>query len=106
FEVAADGSFAWPDRHIPREWAMASVERVAHVRKVMGEDFDICLDIHGNLGVTDAVTYGRLLAEYRPFFYEEPVETTNPETLAKVSREVKMPIAGGERLYTRNQFRP
>ncbi len=106
FEVTADGAFAWPDRHIPRDWAMQSVARVAHVRKVMGDDFDICLDIHGNLGVTDAVSYGRLLAEYRPFFYEEPVETTNPETLAKVSREVNMPIAGGERLYTRYQFRP
>ena len=55
------------------------------LKQVQEEDFDIWLDIHGNLGVTDAVSYGRLLAEYRPFFYEEPVETTNPATLKKVS---------------------
>jgi galactonate dehydratase len=100
------GDFEFPPRHIPRDWASLGVDRVRAVREAVGPDLDICLDIHGNLGTTDAITYGRLLEEYRPFFYEEPVESTNIETTVKVGEQVKIPIAGGERLYTRYQFRP
>ncbi|HRY26468.1 MAG: mandelate racemase/muconate lactonizing enzyme family protein [Geminicoccaceae bacterium] len=100
------GDFEFPPRHIPRDWAMLGVRRVEAIRKAVGDDLDICLDIHGNLGTSDAVTYGRLLEASRPFFYEEPVETTNVDSLVKVMENVKIPIAGGERLYTRYQFRP
>jgi galactonate dehydratase len=106
FEMDENGNFRFPHRHIPRDWALLGVERVKAIREAVGPDFDICLDIHGNLGTMDAVTYGRLLAEHRPFFYEEPVDPMNVDSMVKVGREVPIPIAGGERLYTRYQFRP
>ncbi|WGF87813.1 mandelate racemase/muconate lactonizing enzyme family protein [Marinivivus vitaminiproducens] len=106
FEADRDGVFMWPKRHIPREWGLLAVDRVRAVREAVGPDFDICLDIHGNLGTTDAIIYGRMLAPHRPFFYEEPVDPNNVDSMEKVSREVEIPIAGGERLYTRYQFRP
>ena len=100
------GAIEFPPRHIDREWALSAVARVAAVRDAVGESIDIMLDLHGNLGPTDAIQYGRMLEPYRPFFYEEPVDPTNVECTLKVGREVEMPIAGGERLYTRYQFRP
>ncbi|WP_191058402.1 mandelate racemase/muconate lactonizing enzyme family protein [Geminicoccus harenae] len=106
FEMNKAGQFEFPDRHIPRDWALLAVDRVRAIREAAGPDFDICLDIHGNLGTTDAITYGRMLAEYRPFFYEEPVDPGNFDSMVKVGEAVPIPIAGGERLYTRYQFRP
>jgi galactonate dehydratase len=106
FEIHPDGHFEFPRRHIPREWALLGIERVRAVREAVGDDVDVLLDIHGNLGTTDAITYGRLLEPYRPFFYEEPVDPMNVESMKKVADRVSIPIAGGERLYTRYQFRP
>lgn len=106
FEMDKEGNFRFPHRHIPRDWALLGVKRVKAIREAVGPEFDICLDIHGNLGTMDAITYGRLLAEHRPFFYEEPVDPLNVDSMAKVGEEVPLPIAGGERLYTRYQFRP
>lgn len=47
-----------------------------------------------------------MLEEFRPFFYEEPVDPLNAACMKKVADNVRIPIAGGERLYTRYQFRP
>jgi len=83
-----------------------AVERVKAVREAVGPDVDILVEIHGNLGTTSAIALGRELAQFKPYFYEEPVDPMNPACMEKVSREVPIPIAGGERLYTRYQFRP
>lgn len=101
-----DGTFEWPRRHIDDELMNIAVERVKTVRKTAGSDFKILIEIHGNLGTTDAIRLGRRLEEYNIFFYEEPVDAMNVECMKKVSENVHIPIAGGERLYTRYQFRP
>ena len=106
FGTTPDGRWEYPRRHIDRDWALLAVRRVAAIRQAVGDEVDILLDLHGNLGTTDAITYGRMLEEYRPFFYEEPVDAMNSACMKKVSENVRMPIAAGERLYTRYQFRP
>jgi galactonate dehydratase len=106
FGTTPDGRWEYPRRHIDRDWALLAVRRVEAIRRAVGDDVDILLDIHGNLGTTDAITYGRMLEASRPFFYEEPVDPMNVECTKKVSENVRIPIAGGERLYTRYQFRP
>ncbi|MFO1071092.1 MAG: mandelate racemase/muconate lactonizing enzyme family protein [Geminicoccaceae bacterium] len=106
FGTTPDGRWHYPHRHIDRDWALLAVRRVEAVRKAVGPDVDILLDLHGNLGTTDAILYGRMLEASRPFFYEEPVDPMNVECMRKVSENVKIPMAAGERLYTRYQFRP
>ncbi|MEZ5860839.1 MAG: mandelate racemase/muconate lactonizing enzyme family protein [Geminicoccaceae bacterium] len=106
FGTTADGRWEYPRRHIDRDWAMLAVRRVEAIRKAVGDEVDILLDIHGNLGTTDAIIYGRMLEASRPFFYEEPVDPMNAAAMKKVSDNVRIPIAAGERLYTRYQFRP
>jgi galactonate dehydratase len=79
--------------------------RMAAVREAVGPAVDICIEVHGVLGVTSAIAMGRRLVQYRPFFYEEPVHALNVDAMLKVSRNVPLPIAAGERLYTRFGFR-
>ncbi|MFO7697518.1 MAG: enolase C-terminal domain-like protein [Anaerolineae bacterium] len=57
------------------------------------------------LSVTDAIAWGRRIVELRPFFYEEPVDAMNVDAMLKVSQNVPIPIAAGERIYTRYGFR-
>ena len=52
-----------------------------------------------------AIEYINAIAGYRPYFVEEPVPQENVDALAEVRRAVRVPIATGERLVTRHQFR-
>lgn len=105
--VTADGKWEWVRRAIddPKRFRLA-VDRVKAVREAVGPDVDILIEMHGNLGVTDAILLGREYEPLRPYFYEEPVDPMNVESMKKVSENVKIPIATGERLYTRYGFRP
>jgi galactonate dehydratase len=68
--------------------------RMAAVREAVGPDVDICVEVHGVLGVTSAIAMGRRLVQYRPFFYEEPVHALNVDAMLKVSR-FRSPRASG-----------
>ncbi|HHX65730.1 MAG TPA: mandelate racemase/muconate lactonizing enzyme family protein [Chloroflexi bacterium] len=105
FNVHPDGTYGRHTRVLSRERADLAYERVKAVREAVGPDVDILVEVHGNLGVTSAIEMGRCLADLRPFFYEEPVDAMNVDVMLKVSKNVPMPIAAGERLYTRYGFR-
>lgn len=77
---------------------------VAKVRHAVGEKTDILIEVHGRLSVSCAVEMGRRLEKYRPAFYEEPVTPNSLESLLEVKRQLRFPIAAGERLYTLEDF--
>jgi galactonate dehydratase len=87
------------------EKADLAFERVRAVREAVGPKVDILVEVHGNLGPTSAIQMGKRLEALRPFFYEEPVDGMNVECMKKVADNVDIPIAAGERLYTRYGFR-
>jgi len=105
FGFEPDGSWHYPKRYLEPEKAKRAYERVKAVREAVGPDVDILIEVHGNLGVTSAIQMGKCFEEFRPFFYEEPVDAMNVECMKKVSENVNIPIAAGERLYTRYGFR-
>jgi len=84
---------------------MAS-DRVAAMREAVGPKVDIIIEIHSYLGVNSAIQLGRVLEQYNILYYEEPVYPMNVKNMALVARSVKMPIASGERIYTRWGYRP
>lgn len=106
FAVRPDGIWDYSERFLNPERANLAEARVRAVRQAIGPDVDILVEVHGNLGTTSAIQMGKRLEAYKPFFYEEPVDPMNMECMQKVSENVNIPIAGGERLYTRYQFRP
>jgi galactonate dehydratase len=92
-------------RLLEPERADLAYERVRAVREAVGPDVDVLVEVHGYLGVSDAIAWGRRIVELDPFFYEEPVDAMNVDAMAKVAQNVPIPLAAGERLYTRYGFR-
>ncbi|MFN8486701.1 MAG: galactonate dehydratase [Caldilineaceae bacterium] len=78
---------------------------MAAIREAVGNDVDIMIDCHGRHSLANAIEFCRVLAPYRPYFIEEPVPPENVATLAEVRRASPVPIATGERLVTRYEFR-
>jgi galactonate dehydratase len=83
----------------------AAVARLAAVREACGPDFGIAVDFHGRLHRGMAKVLAKELEPYRPMFIEEPVLPENGEGLREVARHTTVPIAVGERLYTRWDFK-
>ena len=80
-------------------------ERMRMVREAVGDDVDIMLDCHGRFTSADAIKVGMLVEPYKPLFFEEPVPPEDVDAMVKVSRSLRIPIATGERLYTRWGFK-
>ncbi|MEM3694302.1 MAG: galactonate dehydratase [Candidatus Bathyarchaeia archaeon] len=75
------------------------------LREAVGEDVALMVHEHGNLSPSTAIALARALEPYNPFWFEEPVQPENIDAMAEVARSTKIPIASGERLYTRFGFR-
>jgi galactonate dehydratase len=78
---------------------------VAAVREAAGDEADIMVDLHGRTTPAMAIQVGRALEPYRPWFLEEPCQPGDVEAIAEVARALPIPIATGERLATRHEFR-
>ncbi|NOZ29955.1 MAG: galactonate dehydratase [Chloroflexi bacterium] len=105
FAIRPDGTWRYPRRALDRELADLAFARVKAVREAVGPEVDILIEVHGNLGTTSAIQMGRRFEPLKPFFYEEPVDALNVDAMKKVADNVDIPIAAGERLYTRYGFR-
>jgi len=93
-------------RSIDREAEELAVARVRAVREAVGPAVDVLLDMSEELTPEAAIRLGRKVEEFDIFFFEEPVDPFDVAALKKVSEHVNLPIAVGERLYTRYGFRP
>jgi galactonate dehydratase len=89
----------------PRQLVRA-IERVAAMREAVGPDVDIAVDGHQRFYPQTAIAIARELEPLRILFFEEPVPSDNMDALAKVAAGVRVPLATGERIYTRWGFRP
>ncbi|MBY0223165.1 galactonate dehydratase [Sporosarcina aquimarina] len=81
------------------------LERVAMIREGLGVDFGIGIDFHGRVHKPMAKILAKELEQYRPMFIEEPVLAENNEALKEVARHSNIPIATGERMYSRWDFK-
>lgn len=75
------------------------------MREAMGDDADIIIEIHSLLGTNSAIQFAKAIEKYRIFLYEEPIHPLNSDNMQKVSRSTTIPIATGERSYTRWGYR-
>lgn len=82
------------------------VDRVAAVREVLGPDNDVAVDFHGRVSYGMARRVLPLLEPYLPLFVEEPLVPEAGAQLRRVVESTSIPIATGERLYSRWEFRP
>lgn len=80
--------------------------RLKAMREAVGPDVDIIVEAHALTDTTSAIQYGKMIEELGIFFYEEPVMPLNPKQMKKVADNVNIPVAAGERIYTRWGYLP
>ena len=80
------------------------VESVRQYREAVGNDVDLCIEMHRQLTVAEAIIFGRAIEKYNPMFYEDPVRPDNFDDMAQVADKVAIPIATGERFHTLQEF--
>jgi galactonate dehydratase len=80
-------------------------ERFAELRAAVGDACDIGIDFHGAISPQTARLLIKVLEPYQPMFIEEPVNCQEVEVMADIARGTHLPIATGERIYTKWGFR-
>jgi galactonate dehydratase len=78
---------------------------VRAVREAVGPDVDLMVDLHARTLPPMAIQYCHAFEPYGLLFFEEPCPTEDLEATAQVTRQSRIPIATGERLIGRHQFR-
>ncbi|MBT7303137.1 MAG: galactonate dehydratase, partial [Victivallales bacterium] len=101
-KMNATEELAWIDSHEKVDQAVA---RVAAIRDELGKGIDIAVDFHGRAHKAMARVLMKELDPYGLMFVEEPVLFENEEAFAELRRHASMPIATGERAFTRWDFK-
>ena len=81
------------------------LERVASIREAVGKYFGIAVDFHGRVHKPMAKILAKKLEEFDPMFLEEPVLCENMEDFKEIAAACNVPIATGERLFSRYDFK-
>lgn len=82
-----------------------AADNFAKLREAVGDDADIGIDFHGAISPQTAKLLIKALEPYQPMFIEEPVACQNVDIMAEIARGTHLPIATGERIFTKWGFR-
>ncbi len=80
------------------------IDTVRQYREAVGDEVDLCIEIHRRLTPAEAIVLARGIEKYQPFFYEDPILPDNFDAMALVAEHISIPIATGERLHTIYEF--
>ncbi|MDE0658512.1 MAG: mandelate racemase/muconate lactonizing enzyme family protein [Gammaproteobacteria bacterium] len=78
---------------------------VRAVRETVGNKADILIGTHGQSTTSGTIRFARRIEQYDPLWFEEPVPPENRDEMARVARATTIPVATGERLATKFEFR-
>ena len=81
-----------------------AIETVGAYRDAVGNDVDLCIEIHRRLSPAEAIVLARGIEEFHPFFYEDPILPDNFDAMELVANNISIPIATGERLHSIHEF--
>ncbi|GAA6191516.1 mandelate racemase/muconate lactonizing enzyme family protein [Phaeobacter sp. NW0010-22] len=74
------------------------------IREAVGDKADLLFGTHGQFNTAGAIRLGQALEPYSPLWFEEPTPPDNIEDMARVARNVRIPVATGERMTTKTEF--
>lgn len=95
----------------PGQWELEpaerrrSIELVEAVRDAVGADVEMLVEMHGRFAPHEAVRLAGDLERFDPAWIEEPTPPENPRALSEVTRKVRIPVATGERIHDRVEYR-
>lgn len=102
FTALKTGPFVEHGTRRDAAWLRRTVERAAAIRAAVGPDVDLMIDLHGRLEPAAAVRFAEEVEPLRLYFLEEPVPPESLDGLRRVARRARVPLAVGERLYTKH----
>ena len=82
-----------------------ALECIAKVSEAVGKDVNLLIEGHGRFNIPTAVRIGRALEEFDVYWFEEPIPPDDKEGMREVKSRVRVPLAAGERLYNRYEYR-
>lgn len=82
-----------------------AIDTFAALREAAGPEVDLAIDFHGAISPQTAKLLIHELEPYQPMFIEEPVQCQNVDVLAEIAHGTHLPIATGERIFTKWGFR-
>ncbi|MGR3712769.1 MAG: mandelate racemase/muconate lactonizing enzyme family protein [Shimia sp.] len=74
------------------------------IREAVGDKADLLFGTHGQFNTAGAIRLGQALELYSPLWFEEPTPPDNIDDMARVARNVRIPVATGERMTTKSEF--
>ena len=93
---------------LPRDIPLKDLKHAARIfraiRDAVGDELEIGIGTHGQFSTSGAIRAAKVLEEFHPFWFEEPVPPENVDEMARVARQTSIPIATGERLVTKYEF--
>jgi L-alanine-DL-glutamate epimerase-like enolase superfamily enzyme len=81
------------------------IERIRRVRDAIGPDVDLCVDANNAWGLTTAIEIARQIEPFDIYWLEEPILADEIDSLARLARATRIPIAAGENHYGKWEFK-
>jgi galactonate dehydratase len=81
-----------------------AADRVRQIREAVGDDLDLCLELHRRMNPGEAIAFAHAVEKYTPFFLEDPIKPDNFDAMALIANRINVPIATGERIHTIQEF--
>jgi galactonate dehydratase len=89
----------------PRRAVRRAIKEFEVVRSAVGEDIEICFDVHTRLDLPDAVWLCREVEAFHPYFIEDPLRSENPDSFKTLRPRTGAPLAAGEQFSSKWEFR-
>jgi len=89
----------------PRPAVLASIAQLHAVREAVGDEIEICFDVHTRLDLPDALWLCQEAEAVRPFFMEDPLRSENSDSFKTLRTRTTVPLAAGEQFSSKWEFR-
>jgi len=89
----------------PSRAVRQSIEQFRALRDALGEEVELCFDIHTRLSPADSILLCREVAPFRPFFMEDPIRSESPQSFRLLREKIDVPLAVGEQFASKWDFR-
>lgn len=83
----------------------AAVASVKAVREAVGPKVDLLIEVHRRLSPYHAAHFADRIAEFNPFWFEEPCIADNVDLLVEAKKHIRIPVVTGETKYTKFEFK-
>jgi L-alanine-DL-glutamate epimerase-like enolase superfamily enzyme len=98
--LPSEGEVLAPTRAIRQ-----AVAQFRALREAVGDEVELCFDIHTRLSPPEAIALCREVAPYRPFFMEDPVRSESVQAFHLLRQKIDVPLAAGEQFASKWDFR-